>query len=109
MFCLLVACPVDLSAMLPALPSNMNCHVTSSCTLIECCVDVAKFNSRPLTFYIFLDNCDWMISYGMDGFVARPLVLLEFEFDIWHEFWMKGVFRIRWVYFAFHVLLAFGF
>ena len=50
-----------------------------------------------------------MISYGMDGFVARPLVLLEFEFDIWHEFWMKGVFRIRWVYFAFHVLLAFGF
>lgn len=75
----------------------MNCHVTSSCTKIECCFDVAKFDSRPVTFYIFLDNCDWMISYGIDNFVAKPVVLLDFTFDTWHEFWMKGVFRIRFV------------
>lgn len=92
-----VECPVDISSILPTLPSNMNCLVTSSCTKIECCLDVAKFDSRPVNFYIFLDNCDWMISYGIDNFVAKPVVLLDFTFDEWHEFWMKGVFRIRFV------------
>lgn len=60
-------------------------------------MDVAKFDLRPVNFYIFLDNCDWMISYGIDNFVAKPVVLLDFTFDEWHEFWMKGVFRIRFV------------
>lgn len=75
----------------------MNCFVIFLCIKIECCLDVVKFDLRFVNFYIFLDNCDWMISYGIDNFVVKLVVLFDFIFDIWYEFWMKGVFRIRFV------------
>lgn len=75
----------------------MNCYVIFLCIKIECCFDVVKFDLRFVIFYIFLDNCDWMISYGIDNFVVKLVVLFDFIFDEWYEFWMKGVFRIRFV------------
>lgn len=90
-------CFVDIFFILLFLFLNMNCYVIFLCIKIECCLDVVKFDLRFVNFNMFLDNCDWMISYGIDNFVVKLVVLFDFIFDEWYEFWMKGVFRIRFV------------
>lgn len=90
-------CFVDIFFILLILFLNMNCYVIFLCIKIECCLDVVKFDLRFVNFNMFLDNCDWMISYGIDNFVVKLVVLFDFIFDEWYEFWMKGVFRIRFV------------
>lgn len=88
-------CPAE--AYLPILPDTVNCHLTSNCTSITCCMEVTRLMSRPVTFHLSLDSCSWTISYGIDSFVIEPTVMYNFEFDVWHEFWMKGIFRLKYV------------
>lgn len=45
-----------------------------------------------------MDSCSWIISYGIDSFVVDLFVMYNFEFDVWYEFWMKGIFRIKYVF-----------
>ncbi|XP_062582874.1 uncharacterized protein LOC134244631 [Saccostrea cucullata] len=88
-------CPV--AAILAKLPNEVNCLITSSCTSISCCMEVTKLMSRPVTFHLSVDSCSWMIGYGIDSFIVNPFVMYDFEFDVWHEFWMKGIFRMRFL------------
>lgn len=94
-YVVIVDCTTDLTSQLPALDSVTNCAIDSSCTSVDCCMEVPKLSARPLNFHLSLDDCDWKISYGMDTFVIKPTVLYDFTFDQWNEFWMRGVFRMK--------------
>ncbi|XP_062581277.1 uncharacterized protein LOC134243073, partial [Saccostrea cucullata] len=83
------------AAVLATLPGNVNCHMTSNCTRISCCMEVTRLMSRPVTFHLSVDSCSWMIGYGIDSFIVNPFVMSDFAFDVWHEFWMKGIFRLK--------------
>lgn len=94
-YVVIVDCTTDLTSQLPALDSVTNCAIDSSCTSVDCCMEVPKLSARPLNFHLSLDNCDWKIGYGMDSFVIQPTVLYDFTFDQWNKFWMRGVFRMK--------------
>lgn len=98
-FCLhpyITECPSTLSPGLKSLPSFVTCHMTSSCTSINCCMDVTRLKPQSLQFYLSIDSCQWTIQYGIDGYVVQPTTMYDFKFNEWQDYWMKGIYRLRY-------------
>jgi hypothetical protein len=88
-------CPHLITSGLPPLPTYVNCHMTSSCTSFTCCANVVRLSSQSVQFYLTLDSCEWTIEYGIEKFVVNPTAFDEFKFNMWQDYWMKGIYRLR--------------
>ncbi|XP_046562951.1 uncharacterized protein LOC124271844 [Haliotis rubra] len=69
-------CPENLT--LPALPSNVLCHVTDYCTGVMCCVKVSQVK-RNFNAYLFLDSCNYNMRVGIEK--------LEFSHTLFDYTW----------------------
>ncbi|XP_062596534.1 uncharacterized protein LOC134257978, partial [Saccostrea cucullata] len=90
-------CPTTVTPELSSLPDYVTCHMMSSCTSISCCMDLTRLKSQSVQFYLMMDSCEWVIEYGIDKFSVRPTIMYDFKFDEWHDYWMKGIYRLRFM------------
>ncbi|CAG2196994.1 unnamed protein product [Mytilus edulis] len=65
---------------LPSVPNTMSCHLTDTCTGIDCCIDVEQI-SRSINVYIKLDACNYKLTAGIEK-LTLDVPLLNYEFDI---------------------------
>ena len=87
---LITGCPALVN--LPALPTSMSCHITDTCTKLDCCVDVDKLG-LSLNAYIILDTCNNRFTVGVDKF-SRTISLLNVDFGKLEIFSFLGLFKI---------------
>ncbi|XP_052090897.1 uncharacterized protein LOC127727822 [Mytilus californianus] len=69
-------CPKG-SLGMPALPDQMSCHYTSTCTGIECCVTIPDLD-LTLHPFIFIDPCEYTINYGINT-INKTIKLINYE------------------------------
>ncbi|XP_071145134.1 uncharacterized protein [Mytilus edulis] len=57
-------CPLSMFNR-PDLGNQIACHITESCTGIDCCANIPSFGLTVRPFFV-LDPCDYKISYGIN-------------------------------------------
>ncbi len=69
------------------LPSGIVCHIPSSCTTIQCCVDATTPLGRSFTTVLDLDPYTHQLTLGIENF-EHKVSLLDFKFGmhIWHNY-----------------------
>ncbi|CAG2253144.1 unnamed protein product [Mytilus edulis] len=74
---------------LPQIPEPTTCYLDTSCTRVECCVDV---DFVPYSFHIYLniDPCKQMITVGIEKF-HRNISLTNYQWGVQESFWLAGV------------------
>ncbi|XP_033724553.1 uncharacterized protein LOC117314596 [Pecten maximus] len=85
---------------LPDLPSNLTCHLDSTCTGINCCVDV-NFMQRSFNAYVKLEPCDYKISVGIEKLQFEK-ILRDFDFGVWQNAKLFGVVSLDFIVDVFH-------
>lgn len=63
---------------LPRLNGPVSCHITSSCSGIECCLDVKPLQ-RSFHAYVLLDACSNRIKLGIENY-NLDTVYFDFKF-----------------------------
>ncbi|VDH97493.1 Hypothetical predicted protein [Mytilus galloprovincialis] len=63
--------------MLPDMENLISCHISESCTWIQCCADIPFFG-LTLEPFIILDPCEDVIYYGINT-MNRSLSLFDYE------------------------------
>ncbi|XP_062603466.1 uncharacterized protein LOC134265233, partial [Saccostrea cucullata] len=82
------------------LKENMHglCDLSYDVQLYQCSLlyglNQAKISVSPV---FNDDSCEWVIEYGIDKFSVRPTIMYDFKFDEWHDYWMKGIYRLRFM------------
>ncbi|XP_052081233.1 uncharacterized protein LOC127719257 [Mytilus californianus] len=79
---------------LPALPSNIACHVFETCTSIECCVEIPLLNTT-LNFYLDVDTCRSSVTVGIER-LYHKYSLLDYTFGETENFNLFGVTRLEY-------------
>ncbi|XP_052071171.1 uncharacterized protein LOC127709609 [Mytilus californianus] len=87
-----IGCEKTLPYILPAIPNTMSCHLTDTCTGIDCCIDVDQI-SRSINVYIKLDACNYKLTAGIEK-LTFDVPLLNYEFGQKQSFRLKNIFRI---------------
>lgn len=82
-------------SLVTSLPSNTVCQISSSCTAIDCCVQVAPL-SHSFHTYLDINPCDFSIKFGIDK-VQFTFNLKDFTFGEEKDFRLSNVVRMRWV------------
>ncbi|XP_063447893.1 uncharacterized protein LOC134727441 [Mytilus trossulus] len=87
-------CADPVGTLLP-LGSDTTCHLDSSCTAVDCCLDST---SLDLTFngYVRLDPCNYKIYIGLEG-IDLDYTLIDFGFGTVQHYAMNEVFNIDFV------------
>ncbi|CAG2252209.1 unnamed protein product [Mytilus edulis] len=87
-------CANPVGSLLP-LGSYTTCHLDSSCTAVDCCVDST---SLDLTFngYVRLDPCNYKIFIGLEG-IDLDYTLIDFSFGTVQHYAMNEVFNLDFV------------
>lgn len=80
-------------SLVTSLPSNMVCRMSSSCTAIDCCVQVAPL-SHSFHTYLDISPCDFIIKFGIDK-VQFTFNLKDFTFGEEKDFRLSNVVRMR--------------
>ncbi|KAL3873935.1 hypothetical protein ACJMK2_037012, partial [Sinanodonta woodiana] len=83
-------CPFDLQ--LVPLHNGLSCHIPTSCTGVDCCVDVDLIG-RSIRTFVLIDPCDNKMAIGIEKLVANHS-LSDYRFGQVEHFWLKGIFRI---------------
>ncbi|XP_071123204.1 uncharacterized protein [Mytilus edulis] len=68
---------------LPRLNGPVSCHITSSCSGIECCLDVKPLQ-RSFHAYVLLDACSNRIKLGIENY-NLDTVYFDFKFGMGHR------------------------
>ncbi|CAG2247494.1 unnamed protein product [Mytilus edulis] len=79
---------------LPDIPEPTSCYLDSSCTKVECCVDV-DFIPYSFHTYLDIDPCKQMITVGIEKF-HRNISLTNYQWGVQEEFWLAGVLRLSY-------------
>lgn len=82
-------------SLVTSLPSNTLCQISSSCTAIDCCVEVTPL-SHSFHIYLDINPCDISIKFGIDK-VQFTFNLKDFTFGKEKDFRLSNVVRMRWV------------
>lgn len=80
-------------SLVTSLPSHMACRMSSSCTAIDCCVQVAPL-SHSFHTYLDINPCDFNIKFGIDK-VQFTFNLKDFAFGEEKDFRLSNVVRMR--------------
>ena len=83
------------SVAIPHLPPNSVCHLSDTCTDIECCIDTPLLH-RPVNFQFALEPCDYRMTVRIEG-MEYQLMLYNYSWGTQDSFWLRGVFRVRCV------------
>lgn len=59
-------------------------------------MNVNRLQPQSVQFYLTIDSCQWTIEYGIDDFIVQPTTMYEFKFNEWQEYWMKGIYRLKY-------------
>ncbi|XP_076085326.1 uncharacterized protein LOC143056125 [Mytilus galloprovincialis] len=73
--------------------TDITCHVTSSCTEIECCVGSVKLH-RPFHVVVKLDPCDFVIKVGIENFHFK-LAMVDYIFGEQRNFSLGGIVKTQ--------------
>ncbi|XP_071131855.1 uncharacterized protein [Mytilus edulis] len=87
-----IGCEKTLPFSLPSVPNTMSCHLTDTCTGIDCCIDVEQI-SRSINVYIKLDACNYKLTAGIEK-LTFDVPLLNYEFGQKQSFRLMNIFRI---------------
>lgn len=87
------SCTEHISPFLSPLANNTNCRVSSSCTDIQCCTDMAIIG-RTLNYRISVDACALSLNVEIEKFKFE-LSLINFKFGVPQKFSIDQVFSIE--------------
>ncbi|VDI15760.1 Hypothetical predicted protein [Mytilus galloprovincialis] len=79
---------------LPQIPEPTTCYLDSSCTKVECCVDV-DFIPYSFHTYLDIDPCKQRITVGIEKF-HRNISLTNYQWGVQESFWLAGVLRLSY-------------
>ena len=88
---LISAC--DKAVQLSQLPPDSSCHLSDSCTDIQCCVDVPTLQ-RSVSFQISLKPCDCRMIVRIEQ-MEYHVMLYNYSWGTEDSFWLRGLFRLR--------------
>ncbi|VDI23782.1 Hypothetical predicted protein, partial [Mytilus galloprovincialis] len=80
------------SINLPQLPEPTTCYLDTSCTRVECCVDV-DFIPYSFHTYMNIDPCKQIITVGTERF-HRNISFSDYQWGKQEELWLAGVLRL---------------
>ncbi|VDI13107.1 Hypothetical predicted protein, partial [Mytilus galloprovincialis] len=83
-------CPV--STELPELHPGMACVLLSSCTEVDCCIDVDIIH-HSFNVILKLDPCDEKLIVGIENFIFE-ISLFEFEWGVLKKLYLNSVIRM---------------
>ncbi|XP_063408926.1 uncharacterized protein LOC134692406 [Mytilus trossulus] len=83
-------CPI--TTTLPNLNPGMTCVLLSSCTTVDCCLDVDIIN-HSFNVKLQLDPCNENLKVSIEDF-AIAISLYDFEWGVKQNLYMKNVVRI---------------
>ncbi|XP_063431651.1 uncharacterized protein LOC134714342 [Mytilus trossulus] len=86
---------VDPVGSLLNLGSDTTCHLDSSCTAVDCCVDSTSLG-LTLNGYVRLDPCNYKIYIGLEG-IDLDYTLIDFSFGTVQHYAMNEVFNLDFV------------
>ena len=81
--CSFTDCSLDVATS--ALPSGIVCHIPSTCTTVQCCVDATTPLGLSFTTVLDLDPCTHQLTLGIENFVLK-ISLYDFEFGMLNYF-----------------------
>ncbi|XP_063420822.1 uncharacterized protein LOC134706043 [Mytilus trossulus] len=84
---------------LPSLQSGLSCHMTNSCTAIDCCLDVEKLG-LALNFYFMLDTCNNKFTFGIEN-LKRTVSIISMGFGTVETFSFLGLLKIDYQFYEF--------
>ncbi|XP_052083593.1 uncharacterized protein LOC127720891 [Mytilus californianus] len=79
---------------LPQVEEPTTCYIDTSCTTVECCVDV-DFIPYSFHTYLNIDPCKQMITVGIEKF-HRNISLTNYQWGVQESFWLAGVLRLSY-------------
>lgn len=77
MWCWFVGCPS--SPPLPALTGDITCYQKDTCTSVSCCVEVAKFDKRPLEVALDFNQCGNFLDVTVEK-ITTAVLLTDFKY-----------------------------
>ena len=88
------ACPSAPS--IPALPSHTSCSLTSFCSGVVCCTDVALLKTS-IQSEVKIDRCKGKVFIQLER-LEVVIILSKFDFSVWQKYTLQNVFRLEWVW-----------
>ena len=76
---------------LPALPDNIVCHISDTCTAIDCCAYIPLLN-KTFNFFLNIDPCYEQLSVGIEK-MHHEYKLLDYQYGRTDHFNLLGVVR----------------
>lgn len=67
--------------MLPNLPSEISCYNHDTCTAFTCCMEIVKFNSRPIEVSINFDECANFLTVTIER-ISKTVYLHDFSYGM---------------------------
>ena len=86
-------CPLMLQDNLPDLKGPVSCHLSSSCTSIECCLDVVQIN-RSVAFFLNIDTCNYILSLGIENLVFNKS-LIDYNFGKYEQYNLVDLIQMK--------------
>ncbi|XP_052081234.1 uncharacterized protein LOC127719258 [Mytilus californianus] len=80
---------------LTEIPDPITCYLDTSCTRVECCVDI-DFIPYSFHTYLNIDPCKQMFTVGIERF-HRNISLSNYQWGVQEEFWLAGVLRLSYM------------
>lgn len=77
----------------PKLQSGLSCHITNSCTVLDCCIDIQKLGIA-MNFYVNLDTCNNKFTVGIEN-LNRTISVLNMDFGRVQTFSFMGLMKIE--------------
>lgn len=67
--------------MLPNLPSEISCYNHDTCTAFTCCMEIVKFNNRPIEVSINFDECANFLTVTIER-ISKTVYLHDFSYGL---------------------------
>lgn len=84
-------CPTPIAV--PDLPDNIVCHISGTCTDVNCCVHIPLLN-KTFDAYIKLDPCYEKVSVGIEK-MHNQYKLLDYTYGKTENFNLLGLLRFE--------------
>ncbi|KAK3612537.1 hypothetical protein CHS0354_024514 [Potamilus streckersoni] len=86
-------CSLDIT--LHYLPAEAACYIPSTCSGVECCIDV-NLVRRSFHVYTMLDECNSVLTVGIEK-LKFNISLQDFKWDKINKFYLHGVIKIDYL------------
>ncbi|VDI03913.1 Hypothetical predicted protein, partial [Mytilus galloprovincialis] len=88
-----------ISKNFPKLQWGLSCHITNSCTVLDCCIDIQKLGIA-MNFYVNLDTCNNKFTVGIEN-LNRTISVLNMDFGRVQTFSFMGLMKIDYQIYEF--------